>query len=912
MTNKLSFLVVLFAGLLASNIASGKLKEVASVEGITEYALDNGLRVILFPDPSRPTTTVNITYLVGSRHEAYGETGMAHLLEHLVFKGTPKHPDIPQELTDRGARPNGTTSFDRTNYYETFPATDENLKWALDLESDRMINSFISADDLESEMTVVRNEMESGENNPSRILRQRVLSIAYLWHNYGQSTIGARSDVENVPIERLQAFYRKYYQPDNAVLVVAGKFDEKFAKKQIERKFGSIKKPDRRGANRIYPTYTKDPVQDGERTITLRRQGDSQFVMAAYHVPPGPHEDFAALDILTHALSAPPSGRLHKALVETELAARVGAFAYQLNEAGPLMAYAEVREGGSIDKAWETMQATIYDTAQGRTPVTDEEVERAKTYYQNSIELMFNNSQAIALQLSEWSSMGDWRLLFLYRDQLALVTTEDVQRVAATYLKSQNSTVGFFIPTDEPDRAEIPEAPDVAALVAGYKGKEAVKAGEAFDPTAENIEARIVRVTLDNGFKLAMLPKETRGGNVNVSLQLLFGNEKQLENLATVGSLTGGMLMRGTSRLSRQQLTDEFTRLKAQGGVSGGVSAATGSVQTTRENLPAVLRLAAEVLKQPAFDAEQFAELKQQSIARIEAQQSDPSALANERLNRHMNRYPPGHPNYSSTMAERIAAIEAVELQQVVEFHRNFYGADNGHMAVVGDFDPEEIKDLVQEVLADWQSPASFERIEQKHFDIPGEQFVIETPDKANAVFMTGLAIPLRDNHEDYTALVMGNFMLGGGFLSSRLATRIRQQEGLSYSVGSQFSADSEDVTGSFFAYAIYAPENASALQAAFDEELDKVINTEFGKKEVEDAISGFIEYQKNLLTSDRTLAGYLAKGLYLGRTMAWRAALIDKIKLLTPGDIREAMARHIVPGNMSVVVAGDFSKTVE
>ena len=177
---------------------------------------------------------------------------------------------------------------------------------------------------------------------------------------------------------------------------------------------------------------------------------------------------------------------------------------------------------------------------------------------------------------------------------------------------------------------------------------------------------------------------------------------------------------------------------------------------------------------------------------------------------------------------------------------------------------------------------------------------------------MTALSIPLRDDHEDYTALVMGNFILGGGFLSSRLATRIRQQEGLSYSVGSQFSADSEDVTGSFFGYAIYAPENAAALQAAFREELDKVVNTEFGKDEVGDAISGFIEYQKNLLTSDRSLAGYLAKGLYLGRTMAWRAALIEKIQQLTPTDIREAMARHIVLDNMTVVMAGDFSKADE
>src|SRR5262245_47748992 len=182
------------------------VQRVTSVEGITEYALPNGLRVLLFPDQSKSTITVNVTYLVGSKHENYGETGMAHLLEHLLFKGSTKHTDIPKELQDHGSRPNGTTSYERTNYFETFSASDVNLEWALDLESDRMVNSFVAKKDLDSEMTVVRNEFEAGENNPLGVLYQRVLSTAYPWHNYGKSTIGSRADIENVPIDRLQAF----------------------------------------------------------------------------------------------------------------------------------------------------------------------------------------------------------------------------------------------------------------------------------------------------------------------------------------------------------------------------------------------------------------------------------------------------------------------------------------------------------------------------------------------------------------------------------------------------------------------------------------------------------------------------------------------------------------------------------
>ncbi len=225
-----ALLVCVSAGLVSAQNPAVTLpagvQRVTSVEGITEYTLSNGLRVLLFPDQSKSTITVNATYLVGSKQESYGETGMAHLLEHLLFKGSTKHPNIAKELQDHGSRPNGSTSYERTNYFETFSATDANLEWALDLESDRMVNAFVSRKDLDSEMTVVRNEFEAGENSPLGVLRQRVLSTAYLWHNYGKSVIGSRADIENVPIDRLQAFYKTHYQPDNAVLVVAGKIDE--------------------------------------------------------------------------------------------------------------------------------------------------------------------------------------------------------------------------------------------------------------------------------------------------------------------------------------------------------------------------------------------------------------------------------------------------------------------------------------------------------------------------------------------------------------------------------------------------------------------------------------------------------------------------------------------------------------
>src|SRR5579871_2360883 len=331
------------------------MQEVTSVEGITEYSLPNGLHILIFPDNSKQTMTVNITYLVGSRYENYGETGMAHLLEHLMFKGSTNHKDTKSELTEHGANWNGTTWLDRTNYFETFKATDENLIWALDLEADRMVHSFIARKDLDTEMTVVRNEYESGENSPTRILTQRTLSGAYLWHNYRKNTIGARSDIEKVPIERLQAFWRNYYQPDNAILLVAGKIDPGKTLALVAQKFGPLSRPTRA----IQPTYTDEPTQDGERSVTLRRAGDVQAVCSVYHVPAGSHPDYPAVQILAEILGDTPSGRLHKALVETKNASSIYGYGYQLREPGVLIFVAEVGKQDSLDAARDLLLQTV-------------------------------------------------------------------------------------------------------------------------------------------------------------------------------------------------------------------------------------------------------------------------------------------------------------------------------------------------------------------------------------------------------------------------------------------------------------------------------------------------------------------------------------------------------------------------
>jgi zinc protease len=461
----------------------------------------------------------------------------------------------------------------------------------------------------------------------------------------------------------------------------------------------------------------------------------------------------------------------------------------------------------------------------------------------------------------------------------------------------------MFIPTQSPERAEIPAVPDLAAALKDYRGSDTVAPGEDFNPTPANLEARVIRRTLPGGMKLALLPKKTRGGTVVAQLTLQWGDEQSKMNRATACSAASGMLLRGTRKNSREQLRNQFDRLKANVGAGGD----GGSIETVRESLPEVLRLMAEVLRQPSFPNEEFEQLRRSSLTSIDTQRSDPGALAGLALARHLNPYPPEHWLYTATLDERSTRLQALSLDEVKRCYADFYGASDSDLAVVGDFDPEQVERLAQELFGDWKSPRPYARIPLQIASVAPVDDVINTPDKANAVLRAGMLLRLRDDNPDYPALLLGNYLLGGSS-DSRLIRRIREKEGLSYSVGSFLSADSFFERGSFGVFAIYAPQNRARVEAALTEELRKALAGGFSPEEVEAGKKGLLQARQLARSSDGTVASRLVSYLVLGRTFAWEEDLERRLAALTPKAVAEALRRHIDPAKLSVVKAGDFT----
>jgi zinc protease len=897
---------LLFAALLCQSAKAQKLPEGVtkgdSVEGMTEYRLANGLQVILIPDSSQPKVTVNMTVFVGSRHEGYGETGMAHLLEHMVFKGCPKFPNVPRALRDHGANFNGTTWVDRTNYFETMPAGDENLEFGIELEADRLTRSFLKREDLLSEFTVVRNEFEAGENSPMRILLQRMMAVAYEWHNYGKSTIGNKADIERVPIENLEVFYKKYYRPDNAMLVVAGKFSEAKALELIAKHFGELKKP----ADPLPKTYTEEPAQDGERLVTLRRVGTVGMLGATYHIPAASHVDFPSCYVLEGVLSNQPSGRLYKALVETKKASSVYGMTFAWHDPGLLVVGAETAPE-KTEEAREALLKALEGLSEN--PVTEEEVDRVKRQFKTNREQLVANSQRLAIELSEWAGAGDWRLFFINRDRMEKVTAADVNKAAARYLVRSNRTLGVYVPTKAPERAEVPSTPDVAAMVKGYKGREAVVAGEAFDPTPENVEARVVRGTIGEGIKTAVLEKKTRGNTVSLALTLRFGNEDALKGKVVASEFVGAMLLRGTKTKTRQQIRDELDKLGAQVALVSGPGVLSVRIQAKRDTLAAVLDIVGDVLRNPSFPETEFDTLKRERIDQLEKGRTEPQVLAMTAIQRKLDPHKPDDVRYTPTVPESVERMKAVELKDVREIYDTMLGSGAGEFAAVGDLDRAAALKQLDGFLKGWTAKVPYKRIEGKTTRTVGGLEVIQTPDKANAVYLAGLTIPINDSDPDYPALLIGNYALGGAPLSSRLSNRVRGKDGLSYGVMSMVQADPIDKQGAFLTFAIANPMNMTKVDAAIAEEIKEFIDKGASADELEGAKNGYLQSRKVARSNDATLAAQLAGALHAGRSFAYETELEKRLAAIQPDDVKKAFGKHVNPKNLAIIQAGDFKK---
>lgn len=879
---------------MTSRRSNGLPEKHSEFRGISEYTLENGLRVLIFPDPTKATITLNMTYLVGSRHESRGQRGCAHLLEHMLFKRTRRHADICREMGEHGARVNGSTWADRTNFFETSAAEEAHLNWALDLEADRMVGAMITARELDRERRVVLDELEMGENQPLTVLTHRVMATAFQGHGYGHPSVGVKSDIMELKAREVRTFYRQHYRPDNAVLVVAGKLDPKVCLEKVHQAFSPIPRP----RKRIHVSRHAIPTQDGPREIRLHRPGELPLIAAGYHLPPGDHACFPALNILTQILAGSSWSWLHRKLVDPGLASQVWGFNLQWRDGGLALFGLRVHQGVPAETVRHRFVRAL-EKIKGK--ITIDQLERARNRLLRNSQLAFNSSQTIALQLSEWIGLGDWRLMFANQEALERVKLQDVRTVADAFLQTANRSLGLFLPSKERQDVKIPQGP---RLTVQHDAPDTEwQHGAAFDASPQSIQERTHIHAPPSGLRMAVLPKQTRGKSAWLAMRIHFGDENSLQNQSSAANLCAGMLMRGTLTRSRDAVEAELDRMRVRLHLGGSAEGVGLSLEGGRESLLPALILVADLLQHPSFPANELELLKAETKAGLEQARQSPQAQIMRLAQRHFTPVAPAHPRHVFTLDQEIAKTQQIQREDLIHFHQTFFGISCAEVAVVGDMDVAHVQTSMEN-WHHWPANTPFHRISLAHTAIPPVHHHVHTPDKDSAAFSAILAFPMRDDHDDAVALTLANTILGGGFLDSRLTVRLRQKEGMSYSVQSQLQIPALDNRSHFAIMASCAPSSLPLLKQAVLEEIHRALENGFQQDELDRARRGLLEQRRMAYTQDAHLAVKWRDYLFLGRDFNWDIQWEQALRQLTPETVHRALKTHVNPDQLSFFTA--------
>lgn len=878
---------------------------------VREVVLSNGLQVLLKEDHAAPVATFVVYYKVGSRNEHVGITGSSHLLEHLMFKGSEGFPgkeSIWGGLSRIGASFNATTYYDRTNYYATVPI--EQLPFVVRLEADRMRRATFTDADRQSEMTVVRNELERGENNPGRVLHHQVWAHSIIAHPYHHPVIGWRSDVENVPTSQLRAYYDTYYHPDNAVIAVVGDFDSQQVVDLVVEQFGVYP-----GGNVIPPVYTVEEPQQGERRVVVKKPGEVAIVELGWMLPESKNPDVVPLKVLQlilagtleinefgDPLAAGISNRLYQSLVETQLATSVG-MDYTLMIDPPVATItARVRPGVEHQKVEDAIRQEIKKLQ--TEDVTADELARAKDRARAAFGLSQDGTFGQAMALGYFGLIDDWRFVRGFSDRVEHVTIEDVRRVAKQWFPDEGVTVGWFVP----ERAE--GEPQAQTTTPDHERGFATLIDQDDFAGAQQVTARalagggqtqtpVVRA-YPNGLRV-VVQENPATATFALSGAILAGSVHEKPDELALSGLTAGMLGRGTQKQNKLEIARKLEGVGASLGIGGGFEWVSVSGAALAEHLPLVLDVLAEELRTPAFDPGELEKLKALRVAGLRQSEDSTSTKGYRALMQGL--YPPGHPLYFDNLATSVAAVERATPAAVKAWWQRFYGPDRTVLVVVGNVKAEEVFALVQARLGDWKKvggpevsvPAVPLRDDAARIDV----FV---PSKSNVDLMMGEQNSLKRTDPDWYAAMMANRILGAGS-SGRLFKRVRNDEGLTYGISSNLSAGL--VAGPWTVSLTVNPLAVDQALAVTNEVLASWHKEGVTEEELADAKTSVTGLFQVGLATNGGLASVLTQYEVLGLGADFVQEHTKRIEQVTRDEVNAAIKKYFAPGRLLTVAAG-------
>ena len=860
--------------------------------GIKEYTMtSNGLRVLLKQDNTAPVATFMVTYEVGSRNEAIGYTGSTHLLEHLMFKGsrkfnTKKGNSVFQTLQSLGARMNATTWLDRTNYFAVLPS--EHLETLIEIEADRMRNAYIKEEDRQSEMTVVRNEFERGQNSPSGVLDENIWATAYQAHPYHHSTIGWKEDIENVSIERLREFYDTFYWPNNATAIAIGDFTEKEALSMIKKHFGKIRK----STKPIPEVYTAEPKQEGIRTITLKRAGQQGIVGVAHKTPAATHPDAPAFMVLSSILSSGKNSRFYKNITDKGLTTSVYIWDSLFRDPGLFTVYANL----SPDVDHKTVEKAVVDEYEKikKDGVSDEEVKNAQTQLIASMKFRQDGSYAIASGLNEAIASGDWTLYTTYNEKIGTVTKEDVQRIVKEYFKEDLSTIGYFIPLGAGGQNK--------KLATKAKDLENMKL-KHYSEEEELLSSKVVDTEPVEGVRLLTLKRGS--GVVTLTGSMLGGDIYTSENARTADMVTA-MLDQGTTNMTKFEISAQLESAGARLGFFNGQARVGFSGKFLSEDTKMVFDLLADQLKNPLFAEEDLNKAKKRQVANYK--RSKESTRGNATNNMLKAFYGTGHQNSPTDPDKAIEEIKKITPKNLKDFHSKNYGVGSMVIVAVGDVDHNSLENLIKEGFEGWKKSPLQEKKEAGTANKVSDKVYVTMQDKTSTDFLVGTALGIDRYHPDYLPLYVATHTLGGNF-SARLMQTVRVKEGLTYGINSSMRGFGNGNDGYWMVGGTFSPKLLSKGESSTLREIKKWSEEGITQKELDITKSTLTGGFQVGFDSTGGLAGGILDAIIVHGDLTYLDSYPERIKAITLDEANTAISKYIFFDDLYQVAAGTIDK---
>lgn len=880
-------------GVVAAETARHVARPEVSAGGFSAYRLDNGFRILLVPFPAAATTRVELLVKAGSKLEGYGETGSAHLLEHMLFKRAGRHGDLKQALNALGATWNGTTNADRTNYFSTVPAVPDKVDALIRLEADRFLRPGYTAADLASEMSVVRNELERNDNEPASVLRRALQRQSFFWHGYGRPTLGARSDIESIPVARLEAFRKRYYRPDNAVLIVSGKFDATRVLRVAAAAFGPAVRP----AEPLPGDWTREEQRGGQQRSRLFLPLGKTMLGVAWRLPGLADRQSAALELATATLCADGASGFNRWLGEgRQTVLTVDCQIDAKTDYSLLVASLTAEQGADAAQLAALLSGRLEQIA--RSGLTADRLERARLRLHNAYRQATLSHENVAASLSRAETAGDWRLHFQRRDWLGEIALPEVNQALRRWLVANNRAEVWLLHADSP--ADAPQEAPVsgAALAAQLAGRDWASQVPAADPLPTTLaelaaQVRQPRLLSLPEARVALLPRHNAGERAFLSLSFDYGNPAALSGRGAACELASALLDpvgRGPlGRVLKQRLDGWSARAT--------FNLTTITLDAPAEHLLPALREVLAVWRSEQPGAERLDERKRARLAALQASREMPGSVAAQQASLRFDNYPPGHPNKPLPADDAGAAVSAVTLADVQACLDDFRGRGPARLAVVGPFDDAALETIGAAIaeLPPAREPWQRQPEPAAPASVDTTPIVVALPQKPNAQVFGQAVLPLTEDDPDLPALRLAVHLLGGDS-DSRLRARLREQEGLAYFAGASLVTGEDAPRAGLSLSASVASGQAERALEMLREELARALREGFSAAEVARGKAALAASQALRLGNERALWGLLQASLRNGRDLPAQIARQARLGALDVDEVNAALRRHLGP----------------